>query len=228
MKRLIGLLSVVLTASLPFMECARAEDSYVVTYFETAPSAGGQAVSWLRALGRASREEEGNTRFEAFQRLGQPDHFALVEAWKDPEARERHLAAAHTRAFRERVDQVLRSAYDERAHTGLLAAPSTAAARASAASLYVLTHVDIVPTSKDMGIAMVRQLTEASRGDSGVLHFDALQQNSRQNHLTLVEAWKSRKAFQEHAVADHTRQFRQKLQPLSGSLYDERLYRIIR
>jgi hypothetical protein len=74
LKRLIGLLSVVLTASLPFMECARAEDVYVVTYFETAPPESGKARALLRTLSSASRKEEGGTRFEALQRIGQPDH----------------------------------------------------------------------------------------------------------------------------------------------------------
>ena len=42
--------------------------------------------------------------------------------------------------------------------------------------------------------------------------------------MTLVEAWADRKAFDDHIVAPHVKKFREALGPMSGSLYDERLY----
>jgi quinol monooxygenase YgiN len=55
-----------------------------------------------------------------------------------------------------------------------------------------------------------------------------LQQTSRPNHLTLVEAWRGRAALEAHEAAAHTRKFRDALLPMSGSLYDQRLYKAIR
>jgi quinol monooxygenase YgiN len=42
-----------------------------------------------------------------------------------------------------------------------------------------------------------------------------------------VEAWKDRYAFDAHGMAGHTRQFRDRLAPMSGALYDERLYVVL-
>jgi quinol monooxygenase YgiN len=69
-------------------------------------------------------------------------------------------------------------------------------------------------------------LTEASRSDEGSVRFDLLQQISRPNHLTVVEIWSNQKAVDTHGMAAHKKQFREKLTPLSGSLYDERLYKV--
>jgi len=53
-------------------------------------------------------------------------------------------------------------------------------------------------------------------------------QPNRTNHFTLVEAWRDRKAFDASVIAVHTKDFRQKLTPLEGALYDERLYQAVR
>jgi quinol monooxygenase YgiN len=45
--------------------------------------------------------------------------------------------------------------------------------------------------------------------------------------MTLVEAWADRKTFDDHIVTPHVKKFREALGPMSGSLYDERLYELI-
>jgi quinol monooxygenase YgiN len=87
-----------------------------------------------------------------------------------------------------------------------------------------VTHADAVPSGKDEALVLLKQLAETSRNDDGNVRFEVLQQSSRQNHCTIVEVWKDQKALAAHVMAGHTRQFREKFQPLSGSLYDERLY----
>lgn len=218
--------------SLGSMQPARAGEAstaYIVTYFETTPSAKDQARGLARELSDRSRKEEGNLRFEALQRIGQPNHFVILEAWKDKDAQAAHAAAAHTKAFREKLSPLLRSPYDERPHTALsIGAMQTVPDRNSGASaIYVVTHVDIVPTDKDKGIGFVKELSDASRNDAGNIRFEALQQNSRPNHMTVVEIWNAEKAVDAHGGTEHTKQFREKLTPLSGSLYDERLYKSV-
>jgi quinol monooxygenase YgiN len=44
----------------------------------------------------------------------------------------------------------------------------------------------------------------------------------------LFEGWRDRKAFDASISAAHTKEFRQKLNPLEGALYDERLYQAVR
>src|SRR5207244_733745 len=99
---------------------------------------------------------------------------------------------------------------------------------AAANAVVVVTHVDVPPPSKDECIGLLKQLTEMSRKDPGVLRFDVLQQDSRPNHFTVVEAWRDGKAQDAHIAAEHTREFRRKLTPLAGALFDERVYRTIR
>jgi len=205
-----------------------AEYAYVVSYIEAMPSARDKAAGMIRQLAKASRKDAGSVRFEALQRIGHPGQFAILEVWDGEKDREAHAAAGHTKDFREQLNPLLRAPYDERPHTGLSvgAAPEGKAAVAKGA-IYAVTHVDIVPKLKDEGVAAVKQLSEASRGDKGNLRFDALTQTSRPNHMTLVELWTDQKAVDAHGNAEHTRRFRGTLMPMSGSLFDQRLYRAL-
>ena len=227
MKNLSRTLLAFLTLFVCFMQTARSQDSeaaYIVAYFETLPAVAANARDLTHQLATQSRRDSGNVRFEALQRISQPNHFAIVELWKNKDAQAAHASAAHTAQFREKLASLLRSPYDERPHTGLSLGPPPAAGR-NASAVYVVTHVDIIPTEKDKGIGFVKDLAQASRGESGNLRFHVLQQSSRPNHLTVVEVWSSQDAIDAHGGVDHTKQFREKLTPLSGSLYDERLYR---
>ena len=75
------------------------------------------------------------------------------------------------------------------------------------------------------GMAVLQAIIEKSRSDPGNLRFDLLIQDSRRNHMTLVESWRSSDLKTTHSRATHTRDYRDALAPLMGSLYDERLYR---
>ena len=197
---------------------------YVVTYFEVAPAMSTEARALLKAFRDASRKEEGSVRVDALHRSERPNHFAIVEAWKSGAAQEAHARSSHAREFREKLQRLLSAAYDERLHVAL----SVGADRADPGrTVYVLTHVDVIPTFKDRGTGIVKELAEASRKDAGSLRFDALTQANRANHMTIVEAWADRKAFDGHIVAPHVKKFREALGPMSGSLYDERLYELI-
>jgi quinol monooxygenase YgiN len=90
--------------------------------------------------------------------------------------------------------------------------------------IYVVTHVDIIPPQKDAGTKLVQQYVADSRKDQGLVRMDAGSEISRGNHISIVEVWQTRKAFDEHVAAGHTRQFRQQIDPMLGSPYDERLH----
>ena len=75
--------------------------------------------------------------------------------------------------------------------------------------------------------AAVKQLAEDSRKHAGNLTFDVWQQTNRPNHFTVVESWANRGAFDVHEMQKETREFRMKLGPMSGALYDERLYKVL-
>ena len=49
----------------------------------------------------------------------------------------------------------------------------------------------------------------------------------RSNHFTVIEAWRTQQALDAHVAAAHTKQYRDALQPLTGSPLDERTFRIV-
>ena len=215
---------------LGFAQAAHAEEAsdaaiYVVSYIEVMPPSTGEAAALLRQYREASRQDAGNLRLEVLQQSGRPDHFVLVARWQDQPALEAHGVAAHTTQVRAKLQPLRVSAYDERVHKGLAIGAMLAAPAAGA--VYVVTHADPIPPAKDDALALLKQLAEASRKDDGNVRFEVLQQSSRQNHCTIVEIWQDQPALEAHAMAAHTRQFRDKFQPMSGSLYDERLYKAL-
>jgi quinol monooxygenase YgiN len=195
---------------------------YVVSYFETQPGAKAQAASLLQNRREAVRKETGNLRSEAVEHASRPGQYVLLTAWKDQPALEAHLAAPSTKTFREKIHELRVSPQDDRTHVALSVGPidSQAAERA----IHVVTHVDVVPPRKDDAVGILKTLGEAARKENGNLRFEVVQQTNRPNHFTVVEIWKDRAAFDAHLAGAPVREFRDKLAPMSGSLYDERLY----
>jgi quinol monooxygenase YgiN len=204
---------------------AQAPDSgtlYVVTYVELKPTTGADAVSLLKAYRDALRKGEGNLRAEVLRHASRPGQFVVLSAWKDQKAFEAQRDAARNKELRDKLQGLRNSPADDRIHTAL----SVGADGGSHATggLNIVTHVDVVPPRKDDAVALLKTLGDASRREEGNLRYEIVQQTNRPNHFTVVESWKSREAFEAHGMASHVREFRDKLAPMSGALYDERLY----
>jgi quinol monooxygenase YgiN len=197
---------------------------YVVTYFEVGATFANKTATQLKAFAAATRKENGNENIEVLREVGPAGRFAMVEKWRDHATAEAHEAAV--KALSAKLQPMLASPFDTRACIALDvgALPSSLGPTAG----YVLTHVDVVPTHKDEAIALLHQLAAASRKEHGALRFDALQQGNRPNHSFLVEAWADAKAHDAHVMAAATREFRSRLLPLQGALFDERIYQPIR
>jgi quinol monooxygenase YgiN len=208
---------------------ASAQDStvYGVTYFEVQPGAKGEATTLLKGLRDAARRDEGNARAEVLERTSRPGHFVMLTTWKDQKALDAHMAAAATKEARDKLNGLRNSPADDRIHNSLAVATSEAGRRA-AGGFYVVTHVDVPPPRKDDCVTMLKKLADDSRKDQGNVAFDVVQQTSRPNHFTVMEAWKDRKAYDAHVMTAHVRAFRDQLTPMSGALYDERLYRAVK
>ena len=110
-------------------------------------------------------------------------------------------------------------------HVGVSVGPLHATVGSDA--VYVVTHVDVIPPRKEDGLAAVKQLGEDGRAGVGNVRFEVVQQTNRPNHFTVVEVWRDAKAVEAHSMADATRQFRDKLGPMSGALYDERMFKTV-
>ncbi|PWT97064.1 MAG: hypothetical protein C5B51_32080 [Terriglobia bacterium] len=107
----------------------------------------------------------------------------------------------------------------------LLGAALTAPAQQPAArQLYVVTYVDVFPNFAADTNKLLVQMASDSRKDPGSVRFEVLRDVERANHFTIVEVWQSKQAYDAHLMLDHTKQFREKIQPYLGSPFDERLY----
>ena len=94
--------------------------------------------------------------------------------------------------------------------------------------MHVVSHVDIAGAdAQAKAPAVLRQVADASRTEQGNLRFDILQHVTRANHFTVVESWTTQAALEAHAAAAHTRQYRDTLQPMTGSPLDERVFKPI-
>lgn len=206
---------------------AHAQNSaaYLATYVEIMPNAAGPGIALLKQYRDASSKEDGNLRAEALAEIDRPNRFVVVEAWRDKAALDAHGRSTATAKFRDKLKPIADAPYDERVNTALYVAQGKNESQSGA--IYVLTHVDVIPAGKDDCMAALKAMSIDTAGDAGNISYEVLQQSNRGNHFTVIEAWISRKALDAHAMAAHTRAFREKLSPIAGALYDERIYKAL-
>ena len=120
------------------------------------------------------------------------------------------------------------------------AAPAIAAPASGPA--YMVTYIEAKHADKGKAAALLKSLAKASRVGDGNLRFDVLVRRDRANQFSIVDVWRDqaaaeanlaaahtntfRDALEAHEMAKHTLQYRNRLTPMSGSLYDQRLYRV--
>jgi quinol monooxygenase YgiN len=215
-------------AMMPLAFTAHAQNAsgplHVVTYVEVAPASAKDAATLLRQYRDAGRKEAGNERAEVAQEIGRKNRFVILEIWKDQAAFDAHGKAAATAQFRDKLKTIAAAPYDERVHGAFAVAANAVPVKGA---VYVVSHVDVPPPRKDDVIAALNPLADASRKSDGNVRFEVVQQTSRPNHFTVIEAWKGDKAYDARTTAAPQKQFRDKLGPMLGALYDERLYRAL-
>jgi quinol monooxygenase YgiN len=85
-------------------------------------------------------------------------------------------------------------------------------------------HVDARPADTQSAVALLDDFRRSSLRDPGAEGFDLLQEIGHPNHFTLVEKWLDEKAYEAHNLAQHTLRFRDQLQPMLASPFDERVH----
>ena len=60
-----------------------------------------------------------------------------------------------------------------------------------------------------------------------MVRFEVFQQSNRPNHFTVVEVWKNQKAPTTITSLGPQQEVPRPLTPMTGALYDERLYRAL-
>ena len=224
MLRLLVLAGLAMTMLGSASATAQEATYYTVTYMEAGPILSRPAAVALRDFRDAARKDPSNVSLEILQRMDRPNQFVVLGSWTDQKAFEAHWATTHANTLGAKIETMLAAPNDTRQHTGLSVVPATAI---PASAVYVVTHVDVVPPQKDNAVEALKQLAEDSRGHVGNLRFDVWQQTNRPNHFTVIEAWSNRGAFDVHQMQKTTKDFRGKLITMTGSLYDERLYKSV-
>lgn len=204
---------------------AQSSPVYVITYVDVMPNVINSGAALLQQYRDGSRKEEGNIRTILLQELARPNRFAIVEIWKDEASSEAHAKASTNAELIDELKSIGNAPFDRRVNTGLyVESPNSEGGRDA---IYVLTHVDVVSSSKDNCMSLLKAMSIDTPKDSGNKNYAVLQQTNRPNHFTVFEIWANRKAADAHATAVHTRTFREQLSPMAGALYDERFYKAL-
>jgi quinol monooxygenase YgiN len=90
--------------------------------------------------------------------------------------------------------------------------------------IVTVIHVDARPADTRSAQALLDGFRRNSLRDPGAKGFEVLQEIDHPNHFTLFEKWIDEKAYEAHNLARHTRHFRDQLQPMLASPFDERIH----
>jgi quinol monooxygenase YgiN len=93
---------------------ANSQTISVVTHVDTI--AAPQAPVLLKRLAEASRQDEGNVRFDVVQHAMRANHFSVIETWQGQKALDAHAAAAHTKQYRDELQPMTGGPLDERVY----------------------------------------------------------------------------------------------------------------
>jgi quinol monooxygenase YgiN len=214
------LLLPVLADAQPTPGAPAAGGAFAVAYVEARADSAAPARAALARYRDAAKQQTECLAVEVFEQAGRPGRFAVLESWRDQAALDARDPTAKNRLL-ETLRPIRVSDYDERPYKALTIAAGEAAG-AGRPSVFVIAHVDVAPNTQ--APALLARLAERSRDERGNLRFDVLQHAQRGNHFTVVEHWRDEASLDEHVAAAHTREYRDALQPLTGSPLDERVY----
>lgn len=97
------------------------------------------------------------------------------------------------------------------------------------ASFVVITHVDLlpdtaVPNGVETGIALLKNYVQGTSHANGNRSAVLITWAPTNNHFQVIEVWSSRAAFEAYIGTSAAIAFRNSLQGLIGSPYEQRLY----
>jgi quinol monooxygenase YgiN len=199
---------------------------YGVTNLDVAPGATNQVIAVLKQYRDAALKQAGNAGVTLLQEVGSPSRFLIYETWNGQSAYDDNEKAAHTAEFRDRLKPIALAPYDRRDYHVITVGPVRTAAGSD--TIFMQVHLDVFPPGLAPTLVAVKEVAEAARKDNGNLRYDVVQSvKAPMSHMTLFAAWQGRKAFDAYEMSDAAREFRDKVGPLLGSPFDDRLYALI-
>ena len=80
---------------------------------------GYSGVAALKALADPTRKDNGNLRFDVYQQKTRPNHFTVIEVWRNQKAVDGHEIGTHTKDFRKVLGSATGALYDQRWYKAL-------------------------------------------------------------------------------------------------------------
>jgi len=90
-----------------------------VSHVDLIPPKKDDGVAALKTLADPTRKDGGNLRFDVYQQKSRPNHFTVVEVWRDQKAADAHEVGAHTKQFRQLLGTATGALYDQRWYRAL-------------------------------------------------------------------------------------------------------------
>jgi quinol monooxygenase YgiN len=90
--------------------------------------------------------------------------------------------------------------------------------------VYVATYVDVQPQLSGQGVTLIEQYRNATQKETGNVSVEVVQEISRSNRFVILEVWKDQASFETHEKANHTADFRSRLQAIHVSPSDQRVH----
>jgi quinol monooxygenase YgiN len=109
----------------------------------------------------------------------------------------------------------------------LIAALILSAQAPTDTTFYSVAYIEVMPASKAAVPTAFKQYRDTSRKDEGFVRSELFEQVGWPGHFVIIETWASAKAFDAHAAAAHTKEWRSKLDPIRVSDYDQRPYKTL-
>ena len=91
-------------------------------------------------------------------------------------------------------------------------------------NIYAVTYVEVMPTSRADGIALLKRYREATRKEDGNLRCEVVSRIGQPHQLAILEVWKDHKAFEAHGKSAHVSGLREKIQAIRNAPIDERVH----
>lgn len=90
-----------------------------VSHVDVIPPKKDDGVGALKTLADPTRKDGGNVRYDVYQQKTRPNHFTVIEVWRNQKAADGHETAAHTKDFRKVLGSATGALYDQRWYRAL-------------------------------------------------------------------------------------------------------------
>ena len=95
------------------------KDAAAISHVDVVPPKKDDGVAALKALSDPTRKDNGNVRFDVYQQKTRPNHFTVIEVWRNQKAADAHEIGAHTKDFRKVLGSATGALYDQRWYKAL-------------------------------------------------------------------------------------------------------------